>query len=215
MAATESGRVIEARTGAPVAYGTAVRRILTGRQTALGEVLAGLTFEWEPLAEAVSLLVGTLRTGHKALVIGNGGSAAEAEHFAAELVGRFQLDRAPYAAIALCTDAAIMTAVSNDYGYEQVFARQVAGLGRPGDLLVAFSTSGESENVVRAAQTARDCGMAVLALTGAEESRLERLADQVVRVPATNTALVQEIHTVITHVLCEIAERELAVEESE
>jgi D-sedoheptulose 7-phosphate isomerase len=144
------------------------------------------------------------------LVAGNGGSAAEAQHFAAELVGRFKRERAPYAVLSLTTDTALLTAVANDYGYTDVFARQVRALGQPGDLLVAFSTSGESENLVRAATAARRHGMAVAAVTGGRPSRLERLADVTVRVPVVDTAVAQELHMAVTHILCDIVESELA-----
>jgi D-sedoheptulose 7-phosphate isomerase len=144
------------------------------------------------------------------LVAGNGGSAAEAQHFAAELVGRFKRERDPYAVLSLTTDTSILTAVANDYGYAEVFARQVRGFGECGDLLLLFSTSGESENLVRAAIAAQQCLMSVAAITCDRSSRLEHIANVTVRVPVVDTAFVQELHMVVTHILCDIAESELA-----
>ena len=138
--------------------------------------------------------------------MGNGGSAAEAQHLAAELVGRFKRERMPYAVISLATDTAILTAIANDYGYQDVFARQLRALGQPGDLLIAFSTSGESENVLRAAEAGHQCLLKVVAVTGERPSRLEALSDVTVRVPCIDTAVAQELHMVVTHILCDIAE---------
>lgn len=162
------------------------------------------------LTEVAARLVETLRSGHKVLVAGNGGSAAEAQHFAAELVGRFKRERAPYAVLSLTTDTSILTAIANDYGYHDVFARQVSALGQAGDLFVAFSTSGESENLVRAAKAARQRQVSVVAITGDRPSRLGRLAELTVQVPVTDTAFAQELHMVVTHILCDIAESELS-----
>ena len=178
--------------------------------TALSSVLSSLSEEPRPILSIASSLVTTLRAGGKVLLAGNGGSAAEAQHFSAELIGRFKRDRPPFAALSLTTDTSILTAVANDYSYDDVFARQVLGLGLPGDLLVAFSTSGESHNLLRAAAAAKQRGMRVAAFTGSRPSSLERAADWTVRVPAAETALVQEAHTALTHLLCGIVERELA-----
>ncbi|HLI27191.1 MAG TPA: SIS domain-containing protein [Chloroflexota bacterium] len=183
---------------------------LAARRTALDQALAGLAAEAELLGAVACCLLATLRAGGTVLAVGNGGSAAEAQHFAAELVGRFQRERRPYAALALTADTAILTAVANDYGYAEVFARQVCALGRPGDLLVAFSTSGESENVVRAARAARVRDMRVVALTGARASRLGEAADLVVRVAANDPAVTQELHLVLIHALCDCVEAALA-----
>ena len=191
-------------------YHDAVVGALASRRAVLDGALAGLAARSTVLADVAARLVDTLRTGHKVLVAGNGGSAAQAQHFAAELVGRFKRERAPYAVLSLTTDTAILTAVANDYGYTEVFARQVRALGQPGDLLVAFSTSGESENVVRAAAAAHRHGMAVAAVTSGRPSRLGRLADVTVRVPVVDTAVVQELHMAVTHILCDIVESELA-----
>lgn len=164
------------------------------------------------LTAAASLLVHQLGAGATVLVAGNGGSAAEAQHFAAELVGRFKREREPYAVLALTADTATLTAVANDYGFGEVFARQVRAIGKPGDVLVAFSTSGESENVVRAAEVARDLGVRVVAVTGARMNRLAAAADLAIRVSAEETPVVQELHTLVTHVLCDVVEAELSAQ---
>ncbi|HEX5164527.1 MAG TPA: SIS domain-containing protein [Thermomicrobiales bacterium] len=162
------------------------------------------------IAAIASALVTTLRTGGKVLVAGNGGSAAEAQHFAGELVGRFLIEREAYAAIALCVDSAVVTAIANDYGYDNVFARQVQGLGRPGDLFLAISTSGSSTNLIRAANVARDRGLRVAAITGDRANPLEEIANYTLRIPATSTPLVQELQMMVTHILCGIAETEMS-----
>ncbi|MBA2678613.1 MAG: SIS domain-containing protein [Ktedonobacteraceae bacterium] len=191
-------------------FHTPIVNALTQRSVLLEAALRQLADKAKPLTDAAVLLVETLRSGHKVLVVGNGGSAAEAQHFAAELVGRFKRDRMPYAVISLATDTAILTAVANDYGYQDVFARQLRALGQPGDLLIAFSTSGESENVLRAAEVGHQCLLKVVAITGERPSRLEALSDVTVRVPCTDTAAAQELHMVVTHVLCDIAETYLS-----
>ncbi|GAC1471518.1 MAG: hypothetical protein PVS3B1_34080 [Ktedonobacteraceae bacterium] len=192
-------------------FHTTIVDALADRQVVLEAALYQLSHRAAALADAAVLLVETLRSGHKVLVVGNGGSAAEAQHFAAELVGRFKRERLPYAVISLATDTAILTAIANDYGYQDVFARQLRALGRPGDLLLAFSTSGESENVLCAAEAARQCLLKVVAVTGESPSRLEALADVTVRVPCTDTATTQELHMVVTHILCDIAETSLSM----
>ncbi len=191
-------------------YHNAIVNALACHRTMLDLALAQFTMRAMVLTEVVARLVEALRTGHKVLVAGNGGSAAEAQHFSAELVGRFKRERAPYAVLSLTTDSSILTAVANDYGYQDVFARQVLALGQPGDLLIAFSTSGESENLVRAAVAAQRCLMTVVAITGDRPNRLECLADVTVHVPVVDTALAQELHMVVTHILCDIAEKELS-----
>ncbi|HEV2106841.1 MAG TPA: SIS domain-containing protein [Thermomicrobiales bacterium] len=182
------------------------------RRALLAEALDRLQDDADALAAVAIRLVETLRAGGKVLVAGNGGSAAEAQHFAAELVGRFQRERQPYAVVALTADMAILTAVANDYGYQEVFARQVGALGCPGDVFLAFSTSGESENLIRAAEVAHGRGLTVVAVTGEHPSRLAQSADLALRLPATETALVQEVHMVVTHLLCGIVESELSAE---
>ncbi|HEX6799867.1 MAG TPA: SIS domain-containing protein [Ktedonobacterales bacterium] len=195
---------------AVASYTEAVAAAVACRSIMLHDAYAHLALRAATLAAAAERLVRALREGHKVLVAGNGGSAAEAQHFAAELVGRFKRERAPYAALALTTDSSILTAIANDYGYADVFARQVLGLGQPGDVLIAYSTSGESENLVRAAQAARSRQMTVIAVTGERRNRLERQADVALHIPLTDTAVVQELQMAVTHILCDIAEAELA-----
>jgi phosphoheptose isomerase len=136
------------------------------------------------------------------LVVGNGGSAAEAQHLTAELVGRFETERRPLSAICLHGDASSLTAIANDYGLEECYARQVRAHGRPGDVLLALSTSGRSPNVVAAAAAAREMGLTVWALTGPEPNRLADLCDDALCLPAARAATVQELHLVAIHVLC-------------
>lgn len=205
-------RTLESPAGAVSnpAYYEAIVNALSWHRKNLDVGLFQFATEAPVVTKVATLLIETLRSGHKVLVAGNGGSACEAQHFAAELVGRFKRERSPYAVLSLTTDTAILTAVANDYGYEDVFARQVLAFGQPGDLLVAFSTSGESENLLRAAKAAQRRLVTVIAITGGRASRLECQADMTVRVPVVDTAVTQELHMVLTHVLCDIVESELA-----
>jgi D-sedoheptulose 7-phosphate isomerase len=161
------------------------------------------------LTRAAVLLTETLKNHHMVLTLGNGGSAAEAQHFAAELVGRFRRERRPYPVLALTTDSSIITAIANDYSYASVFSRQVEAFAGPGDLLIAFSTSGESENAIQAALAARERQVMVIAMTGERPGRLGRCADVVVQTPSDDTPTIQELHTLFTHVLCDVAESAL------
>jgi rfaE bifunctional protein nucleotidyltransferase chain/domain len=158
---------------------------------------------------AAQELVRCFRKGGKLLVFGNGGSAAEAQHLAAELVGRFMLDRAALPAIALSTDTSTLTAISNDVGFERVFARQIEALGRPGDVALAISTSGRSANVLAGVRAARAAGMRTLCSVGAGGSELEQIADVAVIIDASGTAMIQEAQLVADHALCELVERTL------
>lgn len=158
---------------------------------------------------AAAQIAACLRGGGRVLLCGNGGSQAEAQHLAAELVGRFLLDREPFSAIALGDNVAAVTAVANDYSYEDVFVRGVRGHGRPGDVLVGLSTSGSSANVVRAMEAAREVGMATIAFVGQPACAMADLADHVVAVPGATTARVQEGHQVLGHTVIELVEREL------
>jgi len=156
------------------------------------------------------LAAGTIREvlgqGGKLLAFGNGGSAADAQHFAAELVGRYQRERAAMPAIALTTDTSILTAVANDYSFKQVFARQVEALGSTGDIAVGITTSGESPNVLAGLQAARARGLRTIALTGRDGGSVGAAADIHVNVPDQNTARVQEVHRTLLHVICELVE---------
>jgi D-sedoheptulose 7-phosphate isomerase len=158
------------------------------------------------VAAAGEALKTALTSGRKVLAFGNGGSAADAQHFSTELVGRFQKDRAGFAAIALTADTSLLTSVSNDYGFERVFARQIEALGAPGDVAFAISTSGRSPNVVAALEVARDRGLRTIALTGQDGGDAGRIAEIHVNVPETVTARTQEVHITLIHALCEIAE---------
>lgn len=164
-------------------------------------------------ADAIGLLAGlyvrTLRGGGTLFFAGNGGSAADAQHIATEYVVRYRRNRKPLAAVALTTDTSLLTACGNDLGFDEVFARQVEALVRPGDLLVLHSTSGESPNVLRAAQTAKTTGATVVALLGRGGGPLRALVDHALVVPSDDTARVQELHLAIEHAICEIVEGEL------
>lgn len=154
-------------------------------------------------------LASVLASGGRLLACGNGGSAAEAQHLTAELVGRFRDDRRPYAAIPLHADGSSLTAIANDFGAEEVYARQVRAHGRPGDVLVCLSTSGTSPNVLAAAKAAHDGGILAWALTGPAPNALAGLCDDAVAVPAGETATVQEVHLAMIHLLCEAVEEAL------
>lgn len=153
----------------------------------------------------------TLQAGGKLLFCGNGGSAADSQHLAAELTGRFILDRKPLAALALSTDTSALTCIANDYSFDEVFARQVQGLGRPGDLLVAISTSGHSRNVIRAVEEAKALGMSVIGLLGRDGGALRALCDVPIVVPSPTTARIQEAHILIGHTLCGLIEQQLGL----
>jgi D-sedoheptulose 7-phosphate isomerase len=159
-----------------------------------------------PIARASVLLADTLRAGGKVLACGNGGSAADAQHFAAELVNRFEMERAPLAAIALTTDSSTLTSIANDYAYEQVFSKQVLALARRGDALLAISTSGNSKNVIEAMQAARELGVRAIALTGNGGGRMAAALsahDVHICVPHRRTARIQEVHLLVLHCLCD------------
>ena len=165
------------------------------------------------LLSAANLVTTVLADGNSVFVVGNGGSAAEAQHFAAELVGRFRRERRAFPVLALTTDSSILTAVANDYCFDDIFARQLEAFARPGDVLVAFSTSGESENVIRAAHTARLRGASVVGMTGERECRLGQCADILVQAPSTDTPTIQELHSMFTHGLCDVVESALTLQE--
>jgi D-sedoheptulose 7-phosphate isomerase len=151
-----------------------------------------------------------LRAGGKVLAFGNGGSAADAQHFAAELVGRYLRERAAWPALALTTDPSVITAVANDLGYENVFRRQVDAHGRQGDVAVGITTSGKSPNVLAALRLARDRGLVTVALTGEGGGEAAALVDHLIDVPHRDTARIQEVHGMVIHVLCQVVEDELA-----
>ncbi|MCE9576993.1 MAG: SIS domain-containing protein [Deltaproteobacteria bacterium] len=162
--------------------------------------------ELDAIVASAAVIRAALAAGNKILLCGNGGSAADAQHLAAELVGRFVVERRGLPAIALTTDTSALTAIGNDYGYEVVFSRQVEALGRPGDVLIAITTSGRSKNVVAAVAAARECGMKVVALTGAAGRGFVASCDGGVAVPAGDTARIQECHIAIGHIWCELVD---------
>ena len=163
----------------------------------------------EGLLEVAKVASSTIKAGHKIMLCGNGGSAADSQHIAAELIGRFEKERRSMAAVALTTDTSALTAIGNDYGYDQVFARQVEGLGRSGDLLIGISTSGNSKNVVKAMEVAQSKGIRTVALVGDKpEGAMQAIADYVLAAPSTNTARIQECHILIMHTLCQLVESE-------
>ncbi len=164
------------------------------------------------IVQAAEVLAERLQRGGKILVCGNGGSAADAQHFAAELVNRFEMERPVLAAIALTTDSSTLTSIANDYAFEQVFARQLRALGRPGDILLAISTSGHSPNVLAAMAAAQELGVMTVALTGRDGGKMaEQLKadDLELRVSATATARIQETHILIMHCLCDLIDQRL------
>lgn len=170
----------------------------------------GLAAIREEVENAALVIVRCLAAGKKLMLCGNGGSAADSQHIAAELTGRFIKDRRPLAAMALTTDSSALTCIANDYKFDEVFARQVAGLGQPGDCLLAISTSGTSGNVVRAVETARRMRIATVGLTGRGGGRLPELCENAIVVPSAITARIQEAHIFVGHVLCALVEQGLA-----
>ena len=161
---------------------------------------------------AIGLIRASLSSGGKLLLMGNGGSAADAQHIAAEFVGRFKKDRTALSAIALTTDTSTLTCLGNDYGFENIFSRQVEALVRKGDAVIGISTSGNSENVFRALQRANELGAATIGLLGNEGGRMKEIVHEAIVVPSNNTARIQEAHITIGHIICEIIEQELTDE---
>lgn len=154
-------------------------------------------------------LARSLSSGGTLFWCGNGGSAADSQHLAAELVGRFKKNRRALRSVALTTDTSVLTCVANDYSYDDVFARQIEALGRPGDILIGISTSGNSENVLRALRVAKEMGLITIALLGKDGGAARGLADQALVIPSDSTARIQEAHILIGHILCELIEQEL------
>jgi D-sedoheptulose 7-phosphate isomerase len=161
------------------------------------------------LIQVVKVLVAAFKGGHKVLLFGNGGSAADAQHLAAEFVNRFLIERPPLPAIALTTDTSILTSISNDYGYADTFAKQVKALGKEGDVAVGISTSGTAANVVKAIKVAKDMGMKTVGLTGGDGGDLAKIVDFALVVDSSATPRIQETHITIGHVLCEMVDRML------
>ena len=173
------------------------------------QALINDTKRLEELLEVAGVASSTIKAGHKIILCGNGGSAADSQHIAAELIGRFEKERQSMAAFALTTDTSALTAISNDYGYDQVFSRQIEGLGQSGDLLIGISTSGNSKNVVKAMEVARSKSIRTVALVGDKpDGEVQAMADYVLAAPSTNTARIQECHILMMHTLCQLVESE-------
>jgi D-sedoheptulose 7-phosphate isomerase len=185
-----------------------IRDHLVSSREALDAALADRGF-LETAVDIAKCLEAALRRGHKILLAGNGGSAGDAQHIAGEFLCRLNYDRAPIAAIALTTDSSVLTAIANDYGYDHVFERQVMGLGRPDDVLLAISTSGESRNVLAAVSAARQMGLTVIGLTGQHGGKLAPMCDLSLRVPSNSTPLIQQLHITIAHAVCGLVEAAL------
>jgi D-sedoheptulose 7-phosphate isomerase len=162
----------------------------------------------ERLIFCAGLISRAFQGGKKLLLMGNGGSAADAQHMAAEFVNRFLLDRSPLPALALSTDTSVITSIGNDFGFDRIFEKQIRALGLPGDILIAISTSGNSPNILRGLQAAKEKGIETLALTGQDGGRMVQWSDYALIVPSTETPLIQETHLVIAHLLCRMVEAE-------
>lgn len=201
------GPVTQADPARPPAAEVAIERAAAELRELLDRVDA---LARDPLERMIAGSVEALRAGGKLLFAGNGGSAAQCQHLATELVGRFAVDRAPHAAIALTTDSSFLTACANDYGFEDVFARQVEALGRPGDVLFALSTGGRSPNVLKAVEASRARALSTYGLTGAGGAALAERCDEAIVVPHTDPARIQEVHLFLGHLLCGGIERRLA-----
>ena len=174
------------------------------QQATQDEVLLGAL---KAIADAIT---DALKSGHKLLIAGNGGSAADAQHIAAELVGRYKSERSPLPAIALTTDTSALTAIGNDYGFARIFERQVAALGQKGDVLLAISTSGRSENIMAAIHAAKARGLIVIGFTGASGGDMRALCDHILLSPGKDTATIQQIHMVAAHAICDAVEQSLS-----
>lgn len=188
------------------------RRLFTLKnliQSELSEHLrlaAGMSELIPDIEAACRLAVSTLNKGHKIFFAGNGGSAADSQHLAAELVGRFRSERKALPGIALTTDSSILTAVANDYGYDHIFTRQLAALALPGDIFIAISTSGSSANLLRALEYAKEAGLVTIGLLGRDGGQMKRLCDAAIVIPSHDTARIQEMHILTGHIICSYLE---------
>lgn len=163
----------------------------------------------EGVQKVSEIIISAYKSGNKTLFCGNGGSAADAQHLAAELSGKFYLDRPPIHSEACHVNSSFMTAVSNDFGFDEVYARQIQAIGKVGDVLVAISTSGNSENIIQAIKKAQQMGLICICLTGKSGGRMAEMADVLINVPTTDTPRIQESHILIGHIICELVESEL------
>jgi len=184
-----------------------IQELLQKSQEAIGSLNDACS---KDILNIVDAILATYKNGGKVLIFGNGGSAADAQHFAAELIGRFKKERPAYAAIALTTNTSIITALSNDYEYAVTFKRQVEGLGGINDIAIGISTSGKAKNVIAGLQTAKDKGIKTAALTGSKGTNLKELCDICLCVPSDDTPVIQEAHIVIIHIICKLVEDSLA-----
>jgi D-sedoheptulose 7-phosphate isomerase len=175
----------------------------------LMEKMSSDSFLIESIQRASEMCVKALKLGGKILLAGNGGSAADAQHIAGELVSRFAFDRPGLSAIALTTDTSILTAIGNDYGYEALFSRQVQALGKPGDVFIGYSTSGKSPNIIHAFEQARQMGISTIGMTGNRECPMIQLCDCMLQIPSEATPKIQEGHLVLGHILCGLIESEI------
>ncbi len=179
----------------------------------LAESVAALAaFQADPatrstLAAMAEGIIASLRAGRKLLIAGNGGSAADAQHMAGEIVGRLWFDRAPLAALALTVDSSVLTATGNDYGYDRIFERQVLGLGRPGDVLLGLSTSGTTPNILLAFEAARGAGLACFGFTGSRGGPMREACTLLLEAPSAKTSVIQQLHIVAIHIVCGLVER--------
>jgi D-sedoheptulose 7-phosphate isomerase len=176
-----------------------------------------LRFAKESVSEvekAASLLIKALRAGRKIMIFGNGGSAADAQHVAAEFVNRYAVERKALAALALSTDSSLLTSIPNDDSFENIYSRQIEALGNRGDVVWGFTTSGKSPNVVKAFQAAKSQGLKCIAFTGQDVSRIEKLVDCCVSIPSKSTPRIQELHITLAHIVCELVEESITVKKS-
>ncbi len=169
--------------------------------------LLGQTGYLDALEQVTQIMVECISAGNKIILAGNGGSAADAQHFAGEIVGRFMMERKALPAVSLCVDPSVMTCIGNDYGFDFVFERQISGLGKAGDIFVAISTSGNSVNLIQAVETARKMNMKTVGILGKTGGKLKELCDYALVVPSNETPRIQEIHTFSVHMLCEHIEK--------
>jgi len=187
-------------------------RITTHFAESLAVKTAAMNSLIPAIEQAGTTMAECVRDGHKILSCGNGGSAGDAQHFSSELLNRFEMERPPLPAMALTTDSSTLTAIANDYSYDDIFAKQIKALGETGDVLLAISTSGNSSNVVRAIDAAQDRGMTIIALTGHDGGEIAPAlldADIEIRVPSDRTARIQEVHLLVIHCLCDVIDRSL------
>lgn len=172
------------------------------------QMLGGAAYS-QQMTRVGQIMADSLKSGGQIMIAGNGGSAADAQHFAGEMVGRFLMERHALPVISLCVDPSVVTCIGNDYGYEDVFSRQVEGFGRPGDVFMGISTSGNSENLIRAVGACKKMGIQTVGLLGKYGGRLADLCDHLILAPSDSTPRIQEIHTFCVHLLCEYLEKEL------